>query len=79
MFVVRGKDWISGTQDYEKGMPGEGMIYWCNDTKWASVTWDGGSYGEYRIGAENSFDLYHAGNKTSIKAYCLFSTFYFIF
>ena len=69
------------TQDHENGMRGKGVIIECkkgNNTKWAEVTWNNGlgNMG-YRIGAENRFDLYYAGNNQLFYTPRLLDTFYY--
>ena len=56
-------------------MPGPGVIIDCTPSyayKNARVAWDGGKQNYYRIGAENSFDLYYGGNNQLFITYYVF-------
>ena len=59
-WVKRGNNWKFGIQDHENGLPGTGVIVACNSTKWAKVKWNNGNEHNYRIGASDSFDLFHS-------------------
>ena len=63
--VERGKDWNEEwTQDHENGVPGVGVIVECRlfDMALAKVKWNNGGQNIYRVGEENSFDLFYSGN-----------------
>ena len=76
--VSRGKDWkirgdhtgiyYYGDQDHKNGAAGIGVITICQSDNWARVEWSNGNRNSYRIGAQNSYDLFYAGNNKSPKA-----------
>ena len=59
MFVRRGRDWMSGSQDHFNGKKATGIITLCDKVRFklVQVYWAGGTKQVYRIGALGAFDL----------------------
>jgi hypothetical protein len=61
--VRRGRDWKWADQDHQHGFPGTGVIDYCTTGGYGAVVdWNNGNTLGYRIGQDNYFDLYYAGN-----------------
>ena len=64
--VIRSNQWTWGTEDFYNGNSSYGRIIECLGNLWARVKWQNGNEGKFRIGKNESFDLYLAKGISSL-------------